>query len=79
MGSRTAMDHHPTTLPKNIFVNVVDNPEVGTVGIYNKYTRLTFVCYLREKIANCPDDIDERFLTKSGHSKIKQEEKQEVI
>ena len=54
-----------------------DNPEVGTVGIYNKYTRLTFVCYLREKIANCPDEIDERFLTKSGHSKIKEE--QEVI
>jgi len=48
-----------------------DNPEVGTVGIYEKYTRLTFVCYLREKIAKCPDDIDERFLTKSGHSKIK--------
>ena len=40
-----------------------DNPEVGTVGIYNKYTRLTFVCYLREKVANCPDEIDELLLT----------------
>jgi hypothetical protein len=47
-----------------------DNPAVGTEGIYEKYTRLTFVCYLREKIANCPDDIDERFLKESGHSKI---------
>jgi hypothetical protein len=47
-----------------------DNPEVGTVGIYEKYTRISFVCYLREKIANCPDKIDPRFLTKSGHSKI---------
>ena len=47
-----------------------DNPEVGTVGIYEKYTRLTFVCYLREKIANCPDSVDPRFLTKSGHGKI---------
>jgi len=47
-----------------------DNPEVGTVGIYEKYTRLTFVCYLREKIAKCPDNVDPRFLTKSGHSKI---------
>jgi hypothetical protein len=47
-----------------------DNPEVGTVGIYEKYTRLTFVCYLREKIAKCPDSVDPRFLTKSGHSKI---------
>ena len=47
-----------------------DNPEVGTAGIYEKYTRISFVCYLREKIANCPDVIDPRFLTKSGHSKI---------
>ena len=48
-----------------------DNPEVGTEGIYEKYTRISFVCYLREKIATCPDKIDSRFLTKSGHSKIK--------
>tara|TARA_Y100001936_G_C16092807_1_gene688171 strand:+ start:1146 stop:2180 length:1035 start_codon:yes stop_codon:yes gene_type:complete len=47
-----------------------DNPEVGTVGIYEKYTRLTFVCYLREKIVNCPDEIPEEFLKESGHSKI---------
>jgi hypothetical protein len=51
-----------------------DNPEVGTVGIYEKYTRISFVCYLREKIANCPDEIDPRFLTKSGHGKIVNEE-----
>ena len=30
-----------------------DNPDVGTVGIYELYTRLSFVCYLREKILNC--------------------------
>jgi len=48
-----------------------DNPEVGTVGLDKKYTRLTFVCYLREKILNCPDSIDPRFLKESGHSKIK--------
>ena len=47
-----------------------DNPEVGTVGIYEKYTRLTFVCYLREKILKCSDDIPEEFLKESGHSKI---------
>jgi hypothetical protein len=47
-----------------------DNPEVGTVGIYNKYTRLTFVCYLREKIINCPDNIQEEFLKESGSKKI---------
>ena len=55
-----------------------DNPAVGTVGIYHKYTRLTFVCYLREKIANCPDEIDERFLTKSGHAKIKEKDDEKV-
>lgn len=50
-----------------------DNPDVGTAGLYEKYTRLTFVCYLREKIAKCPalEEIDPRYLTKSGHSKIK--------
>ena len=48
-----------------------DNPEVRTVGIYNKYTRLTFVCYLREKIVNCPDEIPEEFLKKSGVISIK--------
>ena len=47
-----------------------DNPEVGTVGIYEKYTRLTFVCYLREKISKCSDEIPEEFLKASGHSKI---------
>jgi hypothetical protein len=49
-----------------------DNPDVGTEGLYKKYTRLSFVCYLREKIANCPnkEEINPQFLTKSGHSKI---------
>jgi len=49
-----------------------DNPAVGTVGIYEKYTRISFVCYLREKIALCPgpEEINPQYLTKSGHSKI---------
>ena len=49
-----------------------DNPEVGTAGLYKKYTRISFVCYLREKILQCPDQdkIDPQFLTKSGHNKI---------
>jgi hypothetical protein len=55
-----------------------DNPDVGTVGIYEKYTRLTFVCYLREKIAKCSDEIPEEFLKASGHGKIILKEKQEV-
>jgi len=48
-----------------------DNVEVGTVGIDKLYTRLTFVCYLRENLIKCSDTIDPRFLTKSGHAKIK--------
>ena len=48
-----------------------DNPEVGTAGLYKKYTRISFVCYLREKIATCPDNVDPRYLTKSGHGRIK--------
>jgi len=49
-----------------------DNAKVGTVGSDENYTRISFVCYLREKIANCPgkDEINPQYLTKSGHSKI---------
>jgi hypothetical protein len=39
-----------------------ENPDVGTAGIYEKYTRLTFVCYLREKIISCSDIIDPEFI-----------------
>ena len=47
-----------------------DNPDVGTVGLDKNYTRLTFVCYLRQKILDCPNEIDKRFLGPSGHGKI---------
>ena len=50
-----------------------DNPDIGTAGLYELYTRISFVCYLREKLVDCPDNIDPRFLTKSGHGKIKDE------
>ncbi len=36
-----------------------DNPNIGTEGIYTDYTRLTFVCYLREKMINCSENIQE--------------------
>ncbi len=32
-----------------------DNAEVGTAGLDKKYTRLTFVCYLREKLLESPE------------------------
>jgi len=47
-----------------------DNPEVGTVGLDKDYTRLSFVCYLREKIHTCPKRVDKRYLSKSGSKKI---------
>ena len=55
------------TLPK-VFK---DNPEVGTAGLDKNFTRLSFVCYLREKIVNCPNSIDKRYLTRSSSKKIK--------
>ncbi len=36
---------------------------IGTEGIDKKYTRLTFVCYLRTKLINC-DIIDPELLKK---------------
>ena len=47
-----------------------DNPEVGTAGLDKDYTRLSFVCYLREKMITCPKKIDKRYLGKSGSKKI---------
>ena len=32
-----------------------DNNKIGTAGLYTKYTRLSFVSYLREKLINCPN------------------------
>ncbi len=41
---------HNDTL-ENIFHR--DNPETGTMGLCKKYARLSFVCYLREKLIEC--------------------------
>ena len=47
-----------------------DNPDIGTAGIYEKYTRLSFVCYLREKIIKCDNDNRvQSFLTSSTKRK----------
>lgn len=49
-----------------------DNPDVGTEGIYENYTRLTFVCYLRSKLIHC-DEKDPRVadhIKASGNRKI---------
>ena len=31
-----------------------DNLEVGVLGLNNRFSRLSFVCYLREDIIDCP-------------------------
>ena len=47
-----------------------DNPEVGTAGTEFKFTRLTFVCYLRENLLYCADKIDPQYLTGGDGKKI---------
>ena len=35
-----------------------DNLDVGILGLNNRFSRLSFVCYLREDIINCKDTIN---------------------
>ena len=67
--SKLYIDKLDENYNKNIPKHFKDNKKVGTVGIYEDYTRLTFVCYLREKIIKC-SNIDNRFLNKSCNKKI---------
>jgi len=49
MWTTLEQDEYNSSL-KDIFK---DNVEVGTDGLDKKYTRLSFVCYLREKLVEC--------------------------
>tara|TARA_B110001469_G_scaffold126883_1_gene145790 strand:+ start:2726 stop:3736 length:1011 start_codon:yes stop_codon:yes gene_type:complete len=64
----TEEDHkYNLTLPSDY----KENSNVGTEGIYKPYTRLSFVCYLRENIIKCDNDnVDYKFLQASGHTKL---------
>jgi hypothetical protein len=54
---------------ENIFK---DNPEVGTAGLDKKYTRISVVCYLREKILLCDKGIKgNQYVMKYNHSNNK--------
>ena len=53
---------HNKTLP-DIYK---DDPEIGTLGSNKPYTRISFVCYFREKLRNC-DEKD----TRKYYNKIK--------
>ena len=58
-----------------------DNPEVGTAGLDKKFTRISFVAYLREKILESPY-IDHNYLIgfdhKSKKKNIKKNNKKSV-
>lgn len=38
-----------------------DNPTIGTMGSNKGYTRISFVCYLREKLRNCQESDTRKY------------------
>jgi len=52
-----------------------DNPEVGTAGLDKKYTRITIVCYLREKLLNEPNKTNKYILKYTLKKKNKKKNK----
>lgn len=40
-----------------------DNLKVGVLGLNNRFSRLSFVCYLREDIIDCKNDINKFVIT----------------
>jgi hypothetical protein len=41
-----------------------DDPEVGTLGSNKPYTRISFVCYFREKLRNCVEKDTRKYYSK---------------
>ena len=42
---------------KNLKYLYKNKPNNGILGSVDKYTRMAFVCYYREKMADCKDDL----------------------
>lgn len=42
------------------------DPETGVVGSDHKFQRLTFVCYFREKLANCDEEKTQEYYKREG-------------
>ena len=42
------------------------DPETGVVGAEKRFQRLTFVCYFREKLANCDEDRTREYYKREG-------------
>lgn len=43
-----------------------DDPETGTLGSSKPYSRVSFVCYLREKLRKCNDNQTRKYFKKIG-------------
>ena len=43
-----------------------DDPETGTLGAEKPYTRVSFVCYLREKLRQCNTQDTNKYFKKIG-------------
>ncbi len=41
-----------------------DDPEIGTLGSNKPYTRISFVCYFREKLRNCDEKETRKYYSK---------------
>ena len=45
----------------------MNNKETGTQGVDKKYSRLSFVCYLREKLVDCNPKESTPYYKKIGY------------
>ena len=56
-----------------------DNKETGTLGSEHPFTRLSFVCYVREKILNCKTSETRKYYKKIGFDKKRMTLKKQKI
>ena len=70
--ANTALYETPEQKKYNLALDDIfkDNADIGTAGTEFKFTRLTFVCYLRENLIHCSDKIDPQYLTAGDNKKI---------
>ena len=47
-----------------------DNLEVGILGLNNRFSRLSFVCYLREDIIHCKSSINKFFISMENSERL---------
>ena len=47
-----------------------DNLDVGILGLNNRFTRLSFVCYLREDIIHCKSQINKFFISLENSERL---------